>query len=98
MVKLVEQHERRITLEDVTFKVGEIGPFKGQLRVGGNGHPELLKFENIDAGPQHLGALHEITILRSGQPDLQVAGTGDATFSSSDEGRTCSGEIPLRDK
>lgn len=97
-MKLVEQHERQITLENVSFKVGGIGPFKGQLRVDANGSPSLLKFESIDAGPQHLGALHEITILRSGQPDLNVAGTETATFSTHDQGQTCSGEIPLRDK
>lgn len=42
------------------------------------------------------GDLSEITLFRTGQPDLHMAGTERATFKTLDAGQSWSGEIHLR--
>lgn len=85
-------------MEDVEFKIGGIGPFKGLLARGADGKPSLLKFEQVEAGLEHFSQLSEVTIMQSGHPDLHVAGTGRANLQISDATKTLSGEILLRDR
>lgn len=85
-------------MSNVTFRIGELGPFDGMLMENIVGHEYILKFQDVTAAPEHFEGFDHVTISRAGQPDLYLQGTGTASVETKDAGRTTSGEIPLRRK